>query len=401
MENESTRQFIRTHRLADVRKLALQTGTLAASGIDIRYALRQIEGRQFIENKIPAWFQTDDMVYPAHLSLEQCSSEMTARYKADLLSGDSFVDLTGGFGIDFAFISPKFKAACYVEKQEELCKIAAHNFRILGLNTAQIENADAVEYLKRMSAVDAVFIDPGRRSDSGKKTVAIGNCEPDLSLIQELLLEKAENVLIKLSPMLDISQASGVLKNIAEIHVVSLENECKELLFLLKRNVTGEPEIVCVNRNKKGNQPEISFYQSQEKESCIEYTSRIERYLYEPNTSILKAGFYKGLALAYPIRKLHPDSHLYTSEELVPDFPGRIFQVEAYSSFNKKDMKHFLSGIDKANIAVRNFPLSVAELRKKWKIKECGEVYLFATTLADGKHILIKNQKIRKPVISR
>jgi 16S rRNA G966 N2-methylase RsmD len=393
MTNESTQQFIRIHRLADVRKLALQTGTMATSDIDIRYALQQIEGRQFIENKIPTWFLIDDIVYPAHLSLEQCSSEMTARYKADLLSGNFFVDLTGGFGIDFAFISQKFKAACYIEKQEELCKIAAHNFPILDLNTAKIENTNAVEYLKQMPAIDAIFIDPGRRSDSGKKTVAIENCEPDLSLIQDLLLEKAENVLIKLSPMLDISQALSVLKNVAEVHVVSLENECKELLFLLKRNVTGEPKITCVNLNKKNNQPEIAFYQSQERESHIEYTSQIERYIYEPNASILKAGYYKGLALSYPIRKLHPDSHLYTSEKMVSDFPGRIFQVEAYSSFNKKDLKNFLSNINKANIAVRNFPLSVAELRKKWKIKEGSKVYLFATTLANGKHVLVKNQK--------
>ncbi|MDR0836035.1 MAG: SAM-dependent methyltransferase [Tannerella sp.] len=393
MLNEATLQFIRNHRLDDVRKLALHAQSLASPEVDVLAAFTQIEGRQSAENKLPTWFQSDDIIYPAALSMEQCSSEQTARYKASLLSGNAFVDLTGGFGVDFAFIAPKFNETYYVEKQTALCELAAHNFKVLGLNPIKIENADAIEYLKKMAPVDAIFMDPARRSDTGKKVVAIENCEPDLSAIQNLLLEKAESVLIKLSPMLDISQALQVLKNVAEVHVVSLDNECKELLFLLKRNFNQETNIICINLNKKGERQEISFLQSQEKEWRIEYTSQVENYLYEPNVSILKAGFFKGLTGSYPIRKFHPDSHLYTSKIFVPDFPGRSFQVETCSSFNKKDLKNLLCGMDKANLAIRNFPLSVAELRKKLKLKEGGEDYLFATTLANGKHVIVKGRR--------
>ena len=394
MLNEATRKFISDHRFDDVRKLALQTSFCIGSDIDIPQALTQIEGRQLAENKIPTWFQSDKIVYPPHLALEQCSSEQTACYKTELLSGISMVDLTGGFGVDFAFISDKFQETCYVEHRKELCEIAAFNFKILGLTSARIIHADATEYLKKMSPVDAIFIDPGRRSISGKKIFGIEKAEPDLLKIQDMLLEKADNVLIKLSPMLDISMALKQLKNVAEVHVVSLENECKELLFLLKKNFTPEALITCVNLSKKTvQQPGLSFLQSQEKAKQINYTSEIEQYVYEPNASLLKAGFYKGLTEIYPIRKFHPDSHLYTSDQFIPDFPGRVFQTEAYTSFNKKELKNFLSKTDKAFLAVRNFPLSVAELRKKLKIKEGGDIYLFAATLSNGKHILIKAKK--------
>ena len=394
MQNEATRKFIKERRFDDVRKLALQTSSIANPDVNIPFALTQIEGRQFAENKIPSWFQSDEIVYPPHISLEQCSSEQTASYKAGLLSGNSFVDLTGGFGVDFAFISGKFRESYYVEKQEELCGIAASNFSSLGLNSATVINADATGFLKNMQPADAIFIDPGRRSDSGKKAVAIEEAEPDLLKIRDLLLEKAETVLIKLSPMLDISQALKQLKNVTEVHVVSLENECKELLFLLKRDFTvSEPLITCVNSTKKNNYPELSFLQSQEKAMQIEYTSEVEQYIYEPNASLLKAGFYKGLTGLYPVRKFHPDSHLYTSAQFIPNFPGRIFQTVACSSFNKQDLKNFLHGIDKASVAVRNFPLSVVELRKKLKIKDGDEIYIFATTLASGKRALIKAER--------
>ncbi|MDR3219658.1 MAG: class I SAM-dependent methyltransferase [Dysgonamonadaceae bacterium] len=392
MQNEATQRFIREHRFDDIRELALHSKT-GTEEINFPQALTQIEGRQTIEKKIPSWFQSDEIMYPSHLALEQCSSEATARYKASLLSGSSFADLTGGFGVDFAFIAPKFKETYYIEKQPALCKIAACNFKALGLHSAKIENADARDYLQQMHPVDVIFIDPGRRSDTGQKVSAIEDCEPDLIAIQDLLLEKAENVLIKLSPMLDISQALAVLKNVAEVHVVSLENECKELLFLLQKNAGNEAWITCVNFSKTGEPQKISFNRTEEKECRIDYTSQIEKYLYEPNASILKAGFFKGITRSYPICKLHPDSHLYTSSQLVSDFPGRIFQVEASSSFNKNALKIFLQGIDHAHVSIRNFPLSVAALRKKLKVKEGGEMFLFATTLADGKHIILKLMK--------
>ena len=395
MRNEASRKFILDHRFDDVLKLALQASFFTGFDIDLPWALTQIEGRQIAEKKIPAWSHLDEIVYPPHLALEQCSSEQTARYKAELLSGTSFVDLTGGFGVDFAFISNNFQETCYVEVQKELCEIAAINFKILGLTSALIIHADATEYLEKIPPVDTIFIDPGRRLNlGGKKVFKIQEAEPNLLIIQDLLIERAERVLIKLSPMLDLSQGLKLLKNVAEVHVVSLENECKELLFFLKKNFTSEPLITCVNMNKKNNQPKISFLLSEEKSMSIQYTSEIKQFIYEPNTSLLKAGFYKGLTGLYPLRKFHPDSHLYTSDRFITDFPGRVFQTVAYASFNKKELKNFLCDTDKASVAVRNFPLTVDELRKKLKLKEGGDTYIFATTFANGKHILIKNKKI-------
>ncbi|MDR0864720.1 MAG: class I SAM-dependent methyltransferase [Candidatus Symbiothrix sp.] len=389
--NEATKKFIIAHRFDDVQKLALQSQSFAE--IDIPAALTQISGRQIIEHKIPSWYPSDEIRYPGRLPLEQCSSEKTARYKASLLSGDSFVDLTGGLGVDTAFISPNFSRVTYVEKQAELAKLAKHNFSVLELNSIQIESGDGTEFLEQMDPVDCIYLDPARRSLSGKKTVLIEDCEPNLLEIQDLLLKKAGTVLIKLSPLLDINAALRVLKNVREVHVVSVENECKELLFLLKKGDTPAPLITCVNLRKKEDQT-LSFEYPEEKKAQMAYTPEIKDFLYEPNASLLKAGFYKGLALRYKVEKLHPDSHLYTSTHCVPDFPGRIFRVEAVSSLNKKDLKAFLTGLDKANLTIRNFPLTVADLRKKLKLKEGGDVYLFGTTLSNGVHVLVKTYPI-------
>jgi len=381
----------------DVRKLALQFHSHIDSDIDFHFALTQIEGRQLTAAKIPSWEQRDDLIFPPRLALEQCSSEETARYKATLLSGNSFVDLTGGFGVDFAFIAPNFKKAVYIEQKKDLCEIARHNWKILGLDSVSVENIDCVEYLKNMSPVDVIFIDPARRSISGKKTIAIENAEPNILEINDLMLEKSSTILIKLSPMLDISQSWKKLKQVAEVHVVGVDNECKELLFLLKQQQVQEPQIHCVNIISNEKIEKISFYHSEEKNCPVEYTSKIEEYLYEPNVTLLKAGFFKMLAQLYPVQKLHPDSHLYTSKKLVPDFPGRTFKVDGFSSFNKKELKHLLHDISKANLTVRNFPIGVEDLRKKLRISDGGEVFLFATTLADGKRVLVKGFTSPKP----
>jgi precorrin-6B methylase 2 len=390
MSNNAANRFIKDHRYDDVRKLALQSHSLANPDVDIPFALTQIESRRLAATKIPSWEQRDDLIFPPRLALEQCSSEDTAHYKAGLLSGDTFADLTGGFGVDFAFIAPNFKKSYYVERQRELCEIARHNWKILGLDAASIENTDCVEYLKKMSPIDVIFMDPARRSVTGKKTVAIENAEPNLLEIQDLLLAKASTVLIKLSPMLDITQSLDKLKQVAEVHVVGVNNECKELLFLLKRQQTQEPQIHCVNLGAKSGSMKISFRYPEEKTCFIEYTSEVGNYLYEPNVTLLKAGFFKRLTQMYPVRKLHPDSHLYTSQELVGDFPGRIFKVDNFSSLNKKELKYFLKGVDKANLTVRNFPSGAEELKKKLRIVDGGEIFLFATTLANGKHVLVK-----------
>ena len=393
MFSEATRQFIQQHRYDDVRQLALHTNILSGVEVDIAHALTQIAGRQLIEHKLPSWYELDSIIYPVRISLEQCSSELTARYKASLLSGKSFVDLTGGFGVDCAFIAKKFHEATYVERQKELCEIVACNFSSLKLDHIKVENIDTVDYLREMSPVDCIFIDPARRSETGRKTVAISDCEPNLNEIQDVLMQKAGYVLVKLSPMLDISLALKSLRNVYQVHVVSVGNECKELLFLMREDYASEPEFICVNLKAGRDQVAFSSLQSEEKETKITCTPEVKKYLYEPNASILKAGFYKKLAAEYNVDKLHSDSHLYTSESFLPDFPGRIFQIEDVVSMNKKELKSAFQGETKANIATRNFPISVAELRKKLKLKEGGEIYLFATTLANGKHVLLKTIK--------
>jgi 16S rRNA G966 N2-methylase RsmD len=325
--------------------------------------------------------------------MEQCSSEATAIYKANLVEGETFADLTGGFGIDCSFLSRKFKQADYVERQAELCELAKHNFPLLGLSVG-VHNEDGVEYLKQMQPVDCLFLDPARRDGHGGKTVAISDCEPDVSALEDLLVEKAQTVMIKLSPMLDLSLALKTLKYVREVHIVSVNNECKELLLILqKSSVSSEVAIHCEHIVNAQHQ-HYTFTQEQEHTSDCPLATEVDAYLYEPNASILKAGAYRSLTQTYEVRKLHTSSHLYTSSHFIEDFPGRRFQVEAVSGFGKKELKDFLQGMEKANLTIRNFPSSVAELRKRLKLKEGGEDYLFATTLADESKVLIKCKKV-------
>ena len=386
-----TLRFIEENIRADVRSLALQTKKYPQ--VDMAMAVMQIAGRQIAESKVPSWYRTEGLFYPKHLSMEQCSSEVTALYKASLVEGETFADLTGGFGIDCSFLSRKFKKADYVERQAELCELANHNFPLLGLNI-EVHNEDGVEYLKRMQPVDCLFLDPARRDGHGGKTVAISDCEPDVSTLEDLLVEKAKTVMVKLSPMLDLSLALKTLKNVREVHVVSVNNECKELLLILqKQSISSEVSIHCEHIVNDLHQHFV-FTQEQERISDCPLTSQVEAYLYEPNASILKAGAYRSLTQSYEVKKLHPSSHLYTSSHFIEDFPGRRFQVEAVSGFGKKELKTFLQGMEKANITIRNFPSSVADLRKRLKLKEGGEDYIFATTLADESKVLIKCKKV-------
>ena len=391
-----TLRFIEENLKADVRSLALQAKKYPQ--VDMAMAVVQIAGRQIAEAKLPSWYRVEGLLYPKHLSMEQCSSEVTALYKASLVEGETFADLTGGFGIDCSFLSRRFKKADYVERQAELCELARHNFPLLGLEI-DVHNEDGVEYLKRMQPVDCLFLDPARRDGHGGKTVAISDCEPDVSALEDLLVEKAKTVMVKLSPMLDLSLALRDLKYVREIHVVSTDNECKELLFILQKTpISSQISIHCINALGASNgcriYQEYTFTQEQERTSDCLLAKEVGTYLYEPNASILKAGAYRSLTQAYPIEKLHVSSHLYTSSRFIEDFPGRRFQVEAVSSFGKKELKSFLQGMEKANLTIRNFPSSVAELRKRLKLKEGGEDYIFATTLADESKILIRCKKV-------
>lgn len=386
--SEATLRFIQAHAKADVRSLALQAAKYP--DVDMTVAVTQIAGRQTAEAKVPSWYHTEGLWYPRHLSMEQCSSEATARYKAELVEGDSLADLTGGFGIDCSFLARRFKQADYVERQTELCELAAHNFPLLGLSI-RVHNEDGTDYLRGMKPVDCIYLDPARRNGHGGKTVAIADCEPDVAALEERLVEKAGTVLVKLSPMLDLSLALKSLKYVRQVHIVSVHNECKELLLMLqKTSFSSEVFIHCVHLLPSGERQTFIFTQRQEKEAPCPLADEVGAYLYEPNASLLKAGAYRSPMQTYPVRKLHMSSHLYTSDEYIPDFPGRKFRVEAVGGFGKKEQKALLQGLDKANLTIRNFPSSVAELRKRLKLKEGGEVYLFATTLADERKVLVK-----------
>lgn len=391
MYDATTRAFIAAHRNDDVRALALQGKRYPA--VDIREAVVQIEGWQMAREKLPSWSAVEGIIYPPKISMEQCSSQQTAEYKAALVSGKRFADLTGGFGIDFSHIARGFSEAFYIERNERLCEIATANFSLLGLAQARIMNGNSEELLTTLPQLDWIFIDPARRDGDGRKVVALSDCEPNVVEMEETLLAKAGNVMIKCSPMLDITMACRQLGNVAAVHIVALNNECKELLFILQRNKASECAIHCVNILKDGAQ-EFTFTLESDSIQAATYCNNVGRYLYEPNASIQKAGCHNALSQQFGVSKLHPNSHLYTSPEHIPGFPGRIFEVEKILGFSKSDIKR-VQALQKANITVRNFPESVQQLRKRLKLADGGDNYIFATTLADGGKVMVlcKKQK--------
>ena len=398
MMNRATFDFIRQHADADVRQLALQ-GTKDPE-VNLTFALEQIAGRQKARTKLPSWAANDGIIYPPHLSMEQCSSETTALYKARLAGrGETYVDLTGGFGVDFYFMSQGFSKRIYVEQNADLCTIVEHNMQALGLQSAVVCSQTA-EYLSSMPHADVVYLDPARRNEHGGRTYSIEDCSPNVLELMPRLMEKAERVILKLSPMLDIAEAERQLKGIREIHIVSVNGECKETLFVLQKEAKtsdefdeNEPKIICVNLLPNQQAQTFIFSHFIERNATCHYTSELKHYLYEPNASVMKAMAFKSVAQLFHVEKLHPSSQLYTSDTLIPDFPGRIFEITDSSHFNKKELKTLLKDIQKANLTVRNFPLSVAELRKRLKLHEGGTDYLFATTLADDSHVLILCKK--------
>ena len=394
METVEFSAFLQAHRNDDVRTLALQAKKYP--GIDLAEAVVQIAGRQMAEKKLPSWAAIDGIRYPRHLSMEQCSSELTARYKASLVEGDSLADLTAGLGVDCSFLARRFRQVDYVERQEALCRLAERNFPLLGLPDVRIHCDDGTEYLRRMDPVDCLFLDPARRDAHGGKTVRIADCEPDVRALEPLLVEKGKTVMVKLSPMLDLSTALKELHHVAAVHCVAVHNECKELIILLKKetdnvSLSAEQEVIihCEQMVDNFLSQHFSYSLSEERAAACPLTAQVGTYLYEPGAALLKTGPFRLLGQRYGLRKLHANSHLYTSDTFV-DFPGRRFRVTGVAGFGKKELKTLLEGIGQANLTVRNFPATVAELRKKLKLKEGGEVYLFATTLADGAKVLVK-----------
>lgn len=388
--SQSTIEFIRAHSRDDVRLLALQAPRYP--DVDMPAAIVQIAGRQAAANKIPSWQSIEELWYPRHLSMEQCSSEITAQYKSTLADGETLADLTGGFGIDCAFMASRFRKVSYVERQEELCEIAKHNFPLLGLKHITVYNEDGVAHLQKMEPVDCIFIDPARRNEHGGKTIAISDCEPDVEELEELLLSKGKQIIIKLSPMLDLTLALKNMKHVREVHVISVNNECKELLLIIGNEPSQLIPIHCINLTPKEKQT-FTFTREGELTSECLYTKELGKYLYEPNASILKAGAFRSIASRYEVKKLHPNSHLYTSDLWIENFPGRSFLITGQCSFNKKEIKETIGELKKANITVRNFPATVAEIRKRTKLSDGGEVYLFATTLSNEQKVFIRCSK--------
>lgn len=492
--NQATLDFIRQHQDDDVRQLAFLGSKYPE--VDMPFALDQIRGRKMARVKLPRWASIDGIIYPPHISMEQCSSEQTALYKAELAArllglspsssengeekdkesenasnlhlseicefagkgavdsefaknettcekqqiltepeenvneikeepyeGDfseetGFVDLTGGFGVDFSYIASRLGVkSMYVERQAHLCEAAKENFGRLGLKNAIVKNGDGIEVLhsfaskKEAAASDSlgitedqsqsllktnlglklIFIDPARRDDAGNKVVSLKDCTPDVTLLQEEMLSKADYVIIKLSPMLDWHRAVSELNCVKEVHIISVNNECKELLLVLSARNMGNLRIYCVNDAQSFVCDELDMESSSVK--IAPFTLEEMQYLYEPNASLMKAGCFSVLSERYGARMLSKNSHLFVSREPIAVFPGRSFRIIAISSFNKKELKRHLSGITKANIATRNFPLSVAELRKRLKLKDGGETYIFATTLSDESHVLVITEK--------
>lgn len=388
---EQTDIFVRQNENEDFSKVAFMK---VPEGVDHAIVMRQLFGRKVAKDKLPSFFACEDIAYPVKLSMEQCSSELTAVYKQKVASSfaehKEMVDLTAGFGVDFFFISRLYEKATYVERNEELHAIATHNFNVLGARNVITTNNDASQVLDSINGkISLIFLDPARRDKQGRKTVEIEDCEPNVLELKDKLLEKAENVMIKFSPMLDIKNAVRKLECVSEVHVVSVDGECKELLLVLKRDCE-KMKCFCVNLGRK--EDTISFFADENNEDEITYSTPL-KYIYEPNASLMKIGAHGVLAKKYSIYKIAPFSHLFTSDTLVETFAGRRFEVKSVFQMNKKELKESLKGISKANIAVRNFPLTAEELKKKLKLKDGGEEYIFGTTLQDNKHVLILCKK--------
>lgn len=383
MLDAQTIDFIEQHRCDDVRSLALQAKRYP--DVDIREAVVQIEGWQQAREKLPVWASINGIIYPPKISMEQCSSEHTAKYKSQLLSGKRFADLTGGFGIDFSYIARGFDEGLYIERNERLCQIATHNFALLGLDHAKVMNGNSEEILESLPQLDWIFIDPARRDGEGRKVVALSDCEPNVVELENALLAKADKVMIKCSPMLDITLACRQLRNVESVHVVSVNNECKELLFILG-TATDDIPVHCVDIR---NTETVSFCYTinEEQRSQSLFAKDLSHYLYEPGAAVQKAGCHNSLSTRYGLLKLHPNSQLYTSETLVNNFPGRVFEVVDIAGFSKSDVKR-VQALQKANITLRNFPENVQQLRKRLKLADGGDNYIFATTLSNNSKVL-------------
>ena len=392
-QTDEFKLFVKEHAGDDLTRLLLSASRYPS--VNVPFAVEQIAARRQIKDKLPLWYMNEALLFPSKISAEQCSSEQTALYKQRLLKeGETLCDLTGGLGIDSYYFSRKAGHITYIERFPAYCEAARNNFSVLGADNITVMEGDSTELAPRLPEVDVFYIDPARRGEGNKRVFALSDCEPDLPALLPELFRCAPKIIAKLSPMADIRLTLDLLPGTTEVHVLSVKNECKELLFVVEREENIEnPAIHCINYNSSGDEESFTFTLQEERDEDLRLGKQVKNYLYEPNASLLKAGAFKRVAAAFGLEKLHVSSHLYTSEEQAVGFPGRVFVVEEVYPFTGKLCKSLARLIPQANITVRNFPLPVEELRKRTKIADGGNVYLFATTLVNGDKILVKCSK--------
>lgn len=388
-------EIIRLHINDDV--YALSAKSHWHEDYDKKWLVQQIQARQKAKSKLPSWYGNFDLLFPPPLSVEQCSSELTAAYKATLVAGGSLIDMTGGMGIDACAFARRCNKVTFIERQPAVADSAQHNFNVLGINNMEVINGDSAQLLPSLPSANCIFLDPARRKE-GQKVFRLEDCEPDLLTLMPLLAQKASHLILKISPLFDISLLQKQLDNISTIHIVAVHNEVKELLVEIKPGETAtEPELRCVNL-EGGDKPETTVVclRGNEKQLCIEKTPKdwcadaSGTFLYEPHPTIMKSGLMDLYAMRFGLRKLHAHSHLYSGEQRCDNFFGRVFEVERVFGMGKAELKAGLAGVAKANITVRNFPLTADALRKKLKLGDGGRVTLFATTVEDGSHVIVK-----------
>ena len=390
ISSKEVQDFIDNNLSSDIHKILLKDSPF--SEVTSKELVEQIESKAKANQKLPTWFSTANIYYPNKLNLSQTSSEVTADYKAKLTIGETLIDITGGFGVDTFYFSKRFKKVIHIEKNRELSKIAQHNFAQIGATNIKSINDDGIKFLKSISErIDWIYLDPSRRDGNNKKVYFLQDCEPDATLHLDYLLSKSENILIKTGPLLDISIGISQLKHVKTIHIISIENEVKEILWVLEKEYTDEINIKTIDFSK-GKENIFQFMFNELKESNVEYSEPL-RYLYEPNVSIMKSGAFNLIGEKYGLKKLQEHSHLYTSENLIP-FPGRKFIIEKVIPYSKKELKKLSP--QQANITTRNFPESVNEIRKKSKLKDGGNSYLFFTKDLNEKLLIISCSKPSK-----
>lgn len=388
-------EIIRLHINDDV--YALSAKSHWHEDYDKKWLVQQIQARQKAKSKLPSWYGNFDLLFPPPLSVEQCSSELTAAYKATLVAGGSLIDMTGGMGIDACAFARRCNKVTFIERQPAVADSAQHNFNVLGINNMEVINGDSTQLLSSLPSADCIFLDPARRKE-GQKVFRLEDCEPDLLTLMPLLSQKASHIIVKISPLFDITLLQKQLDNISAIHIVAVHNEVKELLVEIRpEQSAGEPELRCVNL-EGGDEPETTVVtlRGGEKQQCIEKVPKnwcaeaSGTFLYEPHPTVMKSGLMDLYAMRFGLRKLHAHSHLYSGEQRCDNFFGRVFEVERVFGMGKSELKAGLAGVAKANITVRNFPLTADALRKKLKLSDGGHVTLFATTVEDGSHVIVK-----------